>query len=101
MAFPQSDLSLRTWTERISRIPEDQTLDLASRDLKINQELLKMRQFFSEYSYGPYRACSGMRSGGDSAFVCTKEYAGWAPILRTPPRMASGWEVTKNDFMIA
>lgn len=98
LTFPQSDYSLQTWAERLGRLHNDAVND-AGREPFMMEALDKLKTFFSRYDYGPYRACGGHL--GSEGFVCSKEYTGWGAVEVEPPRMASAWEVTTADFMIA
>lgn len=98
LTFPQSDYSLRTWVERISRIQgEDTTRTDAERLAARTSEVAEMINFYAKYSYGPYQACTGSRDGDD--FDCVDMIAGdWG--FFEPPRGASTLRVIADHFRV-
>mmetsp|Transcript_150147 Transcript_150147/g.279980 ORF Transcript_150147/g.279980 Transcript_150147/m.279980 type:complete len:938 (+) Transcript_150147:213-3026(+) len=98
LTFPQSDYSLRTWVERISRILSDTTRSADEQALALKSEVAAMIEFFSKYSYGPYWACQGARIGSDG-FDCVSQIPGNWKNSR-PPRDASTLRVMTDNLRV-
>mmetsp|Transcript_79888 Transcript_79888/g.125970 ORF Transcript_79888/g.125970 Transcript_79888/m.125970 type:complete len:949 (+) Transcript_79888:286-3132(+) len=102
LMFPQNDHSLRTWTERASRIYSDPNLDATTKTNMILEVLKKMKSYYHDrYTYGPYRACGGHRKEGEDGFICVDTYQGFVWEKTAPSRAASTWEVSTDTFMVA
>jgi hypothetical protein len=97
--YAANDHSLRTWAERLQRLKDDDTRNQTRREVAMLDELVLMKDFFNKYTYGPYKACEGFAQNG--GWTCTRVYGGWHPTSVAPGRMASVWEVTTANFMVA
>lgn len=89
--FPQTDYSLDTWVQRISKDFTDGRTNDTAADLRL------MASFYGKYEYGPYLACPGTN------FVCAvpnKLQGVWTPQLGGPPRAASALIVTTDSLLV-
>jgi len=94
--FPQTDYSMRTWTDRLSSNLAEGRMSETIRELDL------MSEFYSQFPYGPYLACIG--SINDDVFQCSAggadAFSSWHPKLEGPSRMASALQVHTETFMV-
>mmetsp|Transcript_97445 Transcript_97445/g.297755 ORF Transcript_97445/g.297755 Transcript_97445/m.297755 type:complete len:901 (-) Transcript_97445:299-3001(-) len=97
--FPQSDFSLQTWVDRLSR-------DVTSgRVPDALEELRLMESFYDKYDHWPWMACTGRPAvvDGIESFECddTADLSSWVPSRGAPPRNASSLRVYTPNIMVA
>jgi len=95
LTFPQNDLSLQAWVERLSaNLDEDTALGTSL----FHDEMTGMISFFEKYSYGPYIACRG-KPEGSNYFQCLESVNG-SFTFSAPNRPASALWVHTDTFMV-
>lgn len=110
MNFPARDLSVQTWTERISTTiaaAQQATNTSSPRWQVVSKELNMMTDYYkdNEFTLGPYMACVGKPIESGDEFMCDEDQprsiSSWYPSLTKPPRGASELLVYTDVFMVS
>jgi len=106
VTFPEDDMSMQTWTERLSSWNEYKkghnatSFAAEQADLAFKEEIQEFSTFYDALQYGPYKACFGAMVGDE--FVCDDtRNVGLKTDFEEPSRGSSKLILHTDGFMAA